>query len=229
MNVSISGENRAFYNILYVERKAFFRECVSKALSSFYSDARILSWATVKECCSANIAPMTVAFVLYGVEQMGRQHPDLDDELAQLSEAFPSSPVILLSDVDTIDQVLRAIKKGVRGFIQTSSTLDLAVEATQVVRAGGSFVPDTVLAALRSARDSVAEGARRRDDFTARQIAVLKRLRQGKANRAIAHELEMSESRVKAHLRNLMQKLGATNRTQLVFLTKEFFNKEAPD
>ncbi len=112
-----------------------------------------------------------------------------------------------------------------RGFISTSTTPDVALGATHVVRAGGSFVPESCLAALRSSKDDVAEGARRRDAFTPRQIAVLKRLRLGKANRTIAHELEMSESRVKAHVRNLMQKLNATNRTEVAFLTKGLFNE----
>ena len=215
-----------FYSILYVESRAFFRECVSKALSSSYDDAGIVSCATVRECCRAGIEPGAVAFILYSVGHARSEFADLDDELAQLSEAFPAVPVILLSDVDTADHVLGAIKKGVRGFIQTSLTLDLVVEATHVVQAGGSFVPDKIVGALRSASADVAEGTRRRDDFTPRQVAVLKRLRQGKANRVIAHELEMSESRVKAHLRNLMQKLGATNRTQLVYLTKELFNND---
>lgn len=81
-----------------------------------------------------------MAFILYGIGRTGSEYVDLEDELAQLSEAFPAVPVILLSDVDTAANVLGAIKKGVRGFIQTSLTLDLVVEATHVVQAGGSFV-----------------------------------------------------------------------------------------
>ena len=131
----------------------------------------------------------------------------------------------MLSDLDSAGHVLNAIRKGARGFISTSASFDVAVGATHVVRAGGSSVPETCLATLSAARDDVAEGARRPCDFTPRQVAVLKRLRQGKANRAIAQELDMSESRVKAHVRNLMQKLNATNRTQVAFLTKEFFVK----
>ena len=50
--------------------------------------------------------------------------------------------------------------------------------------------------------------------LTTRQIAVLSHLQQGKANKIIAHELRMSESTVKVHVRNIMRKMGATNRTQ---------------
>ena len=162
--------------------------------------------------------------ILYGLDRAPDEQADLDGDLDQLAQAFPSAPVVLISDFDSDVHVLRAIKTGVRGFISTNSTLDVAVGATQVVGAGGSFVPESCLAALRSERDNdLAPGPRQPDQFTPRQIDVLKRLRQGKANRVIAHELEISESRVKAHIRNLMQKLNATNRTQVAFLTKEFF------
>jgi DNA-binding NarL/FixJ family response regulator len=53
--------------------------------------------------------------------------------------------------------------------------------------------------------------------LTARQKAVLAQLQQGKANKIIAHELGMSESTAKVHIRNIMRKMGATNRTQAAF------------
>jgi DNA-binding NarL/FixJ family response regulator len=58
-------------------------------------------------------------------------------------------------------------------------------------------------------------------DLTSRQINVLARLRQGKANKIIAHELQMSESTVKVHVRNIMRKMGATNRTQAVYNARQ--------
>lgn len=212
--------------ILYVQGRTLIRECIGRCLALYYKDARIVSFAKVRDCCMSDVEPAAVAFILYGIDRAQGEHDDLGDELAQLSRTFPAGPVILLSDFDnSADHVLEAVKKGVRGFISTSATLDVALGATRVVRAGGSFVPEKCFAALRSARDDVAERVRRCDTFTPRQIAVLKRLRQGKANRAIAHELEMSESRVKAHIRNLMQKLNATNRTQVACLTKGLFEE----
>lgn len=214
--------------IVYVQRENFFRECVSKCLSFSYRDAKIAAFPTVRDCCQSDLEPSTVAFILYGIDRRHGGHAELGDELAQLSRVFPAAPIILLSDRDATDHVLDAVKSGARGVISTDETLDVAVGATQVVRAGGSFVPETCLSALRPALGGGDERTRRRDDFTPRQIAVLKRLRQGKANRIIAHELEMSESRVKAHVRNLMQKLNATNRTQVAFLTKAYFDDHHP-
>lgn len=58
--------------------------------------------------------------------------------------------------------------------------------------------------------------------FTPRQIAVLHRLRQGKANKIIAYELAMSESTVKVHVRNIMKKMSATNRTEAAYRAHMF-------
>ena len=55
-------------------------------------------------------------------------------------------------------------------------------------------------------------------------MAVLAQLRQGKANKLIAHELSMSESTVKVHVRNIMRKMGATNRTQAVYKAQQLSN-----
>ena len=49
-------------------------------------------------------------------------------------------------------------------------------------------------------------------------------LRRGKANKAIAHELNMQESTVKVHVRNIMQKLKARNRTQVAFIVNQILN-----
>ena len=57
--------------------------------------------------------------------------------------------------------------------------------------------------------------------FTTRQAAVIDALRQGKPNKIIAYELKMRESTVKVHVRNIMKKLNATNRTQVAYLVTQ--------
>ena len=81
---------------------------------------------------------------------------------------------------------------------------------------------------LRASKASAPSGdeARAIPLFSPRQLSVLEGLRQGKANKTIAHELTMRESTVKVHIRNIMRKLNATNRTQVAFLTNAMFEKE---
>jgi DNA-binding NarL/FixJ family response regulator len=53
-------------------------------------------------------------------------------------------------------------------------------------------------------------------------------LRKGKANKIIAYELQMRESTVKVHVRNIMKKLHATNRTEVAYIANRLFNGEEP-
>jgi DNA-binding NarL/FixJ family response regulator len=61
------------------------------------------------------------------------------------------------------------------------------------------------------------------DRFSPRQSQILDCLRRGMANKLIAYELNMCESTVKVHIRNIMKKLNATNRTQVAYMTRAFF------
>ena len=61
------------------------------------------------------------------------------------------------------------------------------------------------------------------DGFTRRQSQILDCLRRGMANKLIAYELNMCESTVKVHVRNIMKKLKATNRTQVAYMTRGLF------
>ncbi len=90
--------------------------------------------------------------------------------------------------------------------------------AIRFVTAGGVFAPVDLLLAdeVKDApvRDEAAPPA---GLLTPRQMTVLTLLQQGKANKIIAYELGMSESTVKVHIRNIMRKMGATNRTQAIY------------
>jgi DNA-binding NarL/FixJ family response regulator len=90
--------------------------------------------------------------------------------------------------------------------------------------AGGIFVPATALFAMRHLLDSSNSTARPLAGiFTDRQAEVVEALRRGKANKIIAYELNLRESTVKVHVRNIMKKVKATNRTEVVFKLNDIF------
>jgi DNA-binding NarL/FixJ family response regulator len=103
---------------------------------------------------------------------------------------------------------------GVRGIIPTETPFSVAVNAIRVVQAGGTFIP----AGLFAGRESLPDFGRL---LTQRQIDVIEALRQGKANKQIAHELNLRESTVKVHIRQIMRKLDARNRTEIAVLANE--------
>jgi DNA-binding NarL/FixJ family response regulator len=63
--------------------------------------------------------------------------------------------------------------------------------------------------------------------LTTRELAVLSLLRQGKANKIIAYELGISENTAKVHIRNILRKVGATNRTQAIYKSSQLLRGEA--
>jgi DNA-binding NarL/FixJ family response regulator len=131
-----------------------------------------------------------------------------------LSELVPRVPVIVLADKSDADLARTAIRHGAKGYIPCTLGFNIAVEAVRFVLAGGTYVPmDCVLATGPGVQASPA--SQPSGGVTARELAVLRALQRGKPNKVIAYELNMCESTVKVHVRNLMKKLKAKNRTDL--------------
>ena len=114
------------------------------------------------------------------------------------------------------EDILAALDHGIRGILPANVSFDIAIEAIRLVQAGGTFVPTSVLMQTRNAPKSMQPYG---GIFTGREVAIVDGLRKGKSNKTIAFDLNISESTVKVHMRNIMNKLHATNRTQVAMLT----------
>jgi len=131
-------------------------------------------------------------------------------------------PVIIIADHDDRHFAAEAIRSGWRGFIPTSLAADMVIAAIRLVLAGGTFVPRTTIEHYVEIQHEPATFELPKEDidhfdFTPREIEVLTQLRLGKPNKLIAYALNISESTVKVHLRNMMRKMNVTNRTQVAF------------
>ncbi|MGO4741280.1 LuxR C-terminal-related transcriptional regulator [Bosea sp. 2KB_26] len=141
-----------------------------------------------------------------------RCRKEIEREVADLA-GDGDVALVLLSDTEDVDEILEAIAGGAKGYIPTTLSLDVARGAIDLVRSGGVFIPSGSLLSPYAGKPGDAIGPRQM--FTPRQAAVLEAVRHGKANKVIAYELDLKESTVKAHIRNVMRKLGAHNRTEL--------------
>jgi DNA-binding NarL/FixJ family response regulator len=137
-----------------------------------------------------------------------------------------------LSDASTVTPaaVRDILSHDVAGFILTRRTgVQMVVSAIRLVHSGGTFVPRDFLfmdgeQAAAPAAHSPAENGR----LTPRERAVLELIRQGRPNKVIADELDMSASTVKVHVRNIMQKMDVANRTQIALGAEAFLDKDQP-
>lgn len=145
--------------------------------------------------------------------------------------ALPQIPVMALIEQADRETTRDLIGFGLSAVVLGSPSVKIAVAAIHLVLLAGSLVtaeihlsPDSV--AVTAHPDMAAEhepecasnGFARIGNFTERELALLVRLREGMQNKMIAHELGIAESTVKVHLRNIMAKLHATNRTQVAYM-----------
>ncbi len=212
-----------------IERRILIRECLARCLSDGKKDTVIRSFTTVEEWLNErpHLSPSPV-IILCTAE---RTEGEVERDVALLKQASADISVIILSDREDASSVLSALDKGARGYIPTSMAFDVAVQAIRFVRAGGTFVPAGTLITSRESIEKFPSSSEssRGNLLTARQASVVEGLRQGKANKIIAYELNMCESTDKVHVRNIMKKLSAKNRTEVAFLLNAMENKASQD
>ena len=160
--------------------------------------------------------PYRIAIFAIGGAPLAGPMLSLFDEFGQRLEHVPR---VLLADDDSFANLVAAFKQGVRAFIPTRSEPDEAKRVLSFVLNGGSYFPPTWIFELASTPDrhdngGCEEAARGQPPLTGRQLEVLQCIRQGKSNKVIARDLLLRESTVKVHVRQILRRLGAENRTQ---------------
>lgn len=149
--------------------------------------------------------------------------PSVSEEIKKLAAEF-EAPIIVLADTDDLAQIMKALECGAKGYIPTSVSIDVCIEAIALSLAGGIFVPASSVFAMRQVLETGSPVSRPLAGmFTARQAEVVEALRRGKANKIIAYELNLRESTVKVHIRNIMKKVKATNRTEVAYKINDLF------
>jgi DNA-binding NarL/FixJ family response regulator len=196
--------------IAVIESRIFLQECIRRSMQSAFS-LPILTCSTLSEL-ELGLKPASAAIVI--VSWMEGSNEVNTSVLNALSELVPNVPVVVLAQTNDADLARTAIRHGAKGYIPCTLGFDITVEAVRFVLAGGTYVPmDCVLATGSSALSSAVP--RPSGGVTAREAAVIRAIQQGKPNKVIAYELNMCESTVKVHVRNLMKKMKAKNRTDL--------------
>jgi DNA-binding NarL/FixJ family response regulator len=214
---------------VFVDALPLRRAALAHVLSDWARDAGLALHALEKLPEAGDLPGDAVGIII--VAPSGGLHDmvALGDLVRQVGLRWPGRPLVLLSDHDDADTVILAVKAGVRGFVPTRLDPAVAVQALSFVVAGGVFFPPSALLE-RGLRADIAEGPGASQPngrgeainghhhglaaLTARQQEVLRLLRQGSSNKVIARLLDMRESTVKVHVRQIMRKLGAANRTQ---------------
>jgi DNA-binding NarL/FixJ family response regulator len=154
------------------------------------------------------------------IEEFRRVQPDvtlMDLRLPDMSgigavgairAEFPDARVIMLTTFEGDVEIQRALAAGARAYLLKSAPLEDLVGAIRKVHSGRKYLPPQVAENLADHFDG--------DGLSDREIEVLRWMAEGDRNRDIGERLSISEETVKVHIRHIMDKLGAKDRTQAV-------------
>ena len=221
------GSARGDKSLLIVNSRPLDRECLSQALISHRLKLEVLDLPTVEAWRGIQDQHPPLGAVLYNLGNRKITDTEETNKILRLTAELCKIPVVILADTDEFAQVIKALELGARGYIPTSVHIGVCVEAVELAVAGGIFVPASCVLAVKHLIETGSAVTRDLSDmFTPRQAEVVKALRKGKANKIIAYELELRESTVKVHIRNIMKKLKATNRTEVVYKINDIYPTE---
>ncbi len=200
--------------VLVADDHPLFRAALCMAVGRAAPGARLVEAATLAEAAAAARQTPALALVLLDLRMPGAVGVS---GVALIHAECPTVPILVVSAEDRAGIAGQAIAFGAVGFVSKRSDLALIESAIASALSGAAAVPAPVVSPVP---DDVAEMAKRVARLTPTQLRVLIGLLGGKLNKQIAHELEISEATVKAHMTQLMRKLGVHNRTQAVLAAR---------
>jgi DNA-binding NarL/FixJ family response regulator len=144
------------------------------------------------------------------VTLMDLQMPEMNgvDAMIAICAEFPAARIIVLTTYTGDVQVLRALKAGAQAYLLKGLLRKELLETIRLVHAGQKrILPEVATELAEHATD---------DSLSSREIEVLRLISGGNANKEIAAQLSITEETVKGHVRNILAKLGANDRTHAV-------------
>ena len=132
------------------------------------------------------------------------------DTLIAIRGEFPRARIVMLTTSDTEGEIQRALRAGASGYVLKSMPKNELLAVIRAVHAGKRRIPPEVAARLAEHLGD--------EDLTARELEVLRLIKDGYRNKQIADRLAIAETTVNFHIKNLVSKLGANDRTHAVMI-----------
>ena len=194
--------------LVIVDSRQFFRDCLQKSIETALAIS-VLALSSISELADLNIESQFIRLLMIFLSESGSE--ESIQALSVVSEFSFSVPTVFLSSRHDMTMMRAVMAHGAKAYIPMTMGFEIVIEAVRFVLAGGTYVPaEFLLAAAAPPTRQPTGGA-----ITARELAVVKAIQQGKPNKIIAYELNMCESTVKVHVRNIMKKMKVKNRTNV--------------
>lgn len=207
-----------------IDPRALVRECLVRAMTDADTGSAYAAFPSV-DAWLAHRQPETASLVIYCCMALQPEPAAIQVEavFAAMQGFAPQAAIVVLANGDDAQQATEVIRLGARGYLSLNSSLDVTIHALKLIRAGGVYVPASLLGPARQQAGEAAPDPGLLRLFSPRELEVARALRKGQPNKVIALELGMSESTVKVHVRNIIRKLKVKNRTEVAFRTQGLF------
>lgn len=228
--------------VLLIDDHPLILSALQTVIKGLGDDVMVAGAGSAREARAALAADSDYDLVLLDLQLGDANGFDL---LADLRETYPALPVVVVSASDRTSDVIRSIDMGAMGFVPKRASNEQLFEALRLVMSGGIYVPpmtmgsgtsqpepDTTPGYLRvvrreaSASDFQKPQALASLGLTPRQTDVLALLLQGKPNKLIARELNLSVETVKDHVAAVLRALGVSSRTQAVLAVSQMTQQQ---
>ncbi|CCE99828.1 response regulator transcription factor [Sinorhizobium fredii] len=216
-------------HLVIIDGRALWRDSLARNIAADNPDEPILTFESSEEWRRQREEGTPPSAILLNIADRKVDDPAVEEEITILASEFAPVPVIVLADREDLTQIVKALECGAKGYIPSSVSVDVCIEAISLSLAGGIFVPARSVFAMRHLFETGDVAERPLAGlFTDRQAEVVEALRRGKANKVIAYELNLRESTVKVHVRNIMKKIKAANRTEVAYKIYDLFPDHPP-
>lgn len=187
---------------------------MSESLLQSFGDSFEVFEAGSVASANATLAMTSVDLLLLDLSMPGMEGART---LQVLRTDFPSVPILVVSAIEDPQVMRQTMDLGAAGFLPKSSPFSTITDAVRAVLAGELWFPD--LAATEAPQEAPVPA--RIAELTPQQRCVLELVCQGKHNKEIATELHVTEATVKAHVTQILNKLGVRSRTQAALLARQ--------
>lgn len=190
-----------------------FREAAGARLSRLLPGidiAEAADFAALTRFAAAGTAP---DLVLVDLNMPGM---DGASGIRRLVEVFPRAAVVLMSGFASETDIREAVRAGARGFLPKTIMPELFAQAVGIILSGGTYLPADAFENRGVNPVNAADGAGSVLRLTPREQQVLVRLASGAPNKEIGRDLGLAEITVKLHVRQILKKIGARNRSEAV-------------
>lgn len=203
--------------LLVVDDHPLFREALASAIALAFPKAELHEADGIRAACDILGQNPAIDLTLLDLSMQGVTG---FDGLDTIRARFPRVPILIVSGLTEPRIMQEAVRHGAAGFVPKAVDKATLTRAISEVLGGALFMPPDLAPAPVPARSAdKAPVAERVARLTPQQMRVLAMIRQGKLNKQIAHELQVGDSTVKAHVSEILRKLEVISRTQIVIET----------